>query len=312
MTVRIALLALALALGPNAAAALTLAFPGPVTKTVERATPGGRVNLPVAAFDGDTVRTRTIEGQVMRQAWRLPEIPLTTIQIAAPLRQQLQDEGFDVVFECRDVVCGGYDFRFKADVLGEPEMHVDLGDFHYLMAESDTGEAVSLMVSRSPGAGFVQLTQVGGAAAPKPIVTSTKSAGFALTPGVGLPVDGVFLTGLSETGRAPLDDLQFATGSADLERSDAPSLGALATFLTEHPGRNVTLVGHTDAEGSPAGNINLSRRRADSVRRALIRDHGVSAARLTSEGVGHLSPRASNDSEDGRLANRRVEVILNE
>jgi OOP family OmpA-OmpF porin len=72
----------------------------------------------------------------------------------------------------------------------------------------------------------------------------------------------------------------------------------------------VALVGHTDALGSLAGNTDLSRARAVSVRERLIAEYAVPAAQLTAEGVGYLAPRATNQTEDGRARNRRVEAIV--
>jgi len=308
MTLRTALSALALGLCPLAAPALTLDFPAPVVVTADEPGVADEARLPMAAFDGAEVAMRQVDGQVTRQAWRLSAGQMTTLQILKPLRDQLQRDGFNVLFECRDKVCGGYDFRFAADVLGEPAMHVDLGDFRYLLAENDAGVTVALLVSRSPGNGFVQLTRVGeGAPLTDLVVTSTKSAPFSAR-----IETGPLLAGLAETGRAPLEDLVFKTGSSALDIGDYPSLAALATFLTANADGTITLVGHTDAEGGLAGNIALSQRRAEAVRTALIQDHGVNPSQLTAEGVGYLAPRASNATDDGRRANRRVEVVLNQ
>ena len=70
------------------------------------------------------------------------------------------------------------------------------------------------------------------------------------------------------------------------------------------------MVGHTDAVGGLDGNVALSRRRASSVRDRLVGKYGVAGAQVTSDGVGFLSPRATNLTEAGRERNRRVEVIL--
>ena len=56
-------------------------------------------------------------------------------------------------------------------------------------------------------------------------------------------------------------------------------------------------------------NTNLSRRRADAVVAVLINDYGVEGSRLSSAGVGYLAPAASNESEEGRELNRRVELV---
>jgi len=69
------------------------------------------------------------------------------------------------------------------------------------------------------------------------------------------------------------------------------------------------VVGHTDNAGALAGNIDLSKRRAASVVQALTTQYGIPAARLQAYGDGPYAPVASNDSEDGRSLNRRVELV---
>ena len=80
--------------------------------------------------------------------------------------------------------------------------------------------------------------------------------------------------------------------------------------MAANPDKIVALVGHTDASGSLVANIALSERRAELVRQALIDRYSVEEARLTSEGVGYLAPRAPNQTEEGRQKNRRVEAIV--
>ncbi|WP_108484407.1 OmpA family protein [Oceaniglobus ichthyenteri] len=307
MILRSASVALAFGLMASPVLALTLSFPAPVTQTADEQAKGG-VRLPRAAFRDGDVAVRRVSGTVSRQAWRLAAGTLTTDQILAPLKMQLQQDGFTVLFECRDRACGGYDFRFAADVLGEPAMHVDLGDYRYVLAEDETGVTVALMVSRSPQNGFVQLT-LGGQIADLPelaVTTSTKSSDFS-----GAILTDPDLGDLAATGRVALDDLLFQTGSSELEHGDFPSLQAVAGFLTDNPDRTITLVGHTDTQGALQGNIALSKRRAQAVRDVLIRDFGIARGRLDAEGVGYLAPRATNATDDGRRANRRVEVVLN-
>ena len=84
----------------------------------------------------------------------------------------------------------------------------------------------------------------------------------------------------------------------------------MAAWLKAHPDLRVTLVGHTDATGTLAGNVALSRQRAAAVRDWLIRHFGTDAAQLDAQGAGYLAPRASNQTAEGRQKNRRVEVML--
>ena len=72
----------------------------------------------------------------------------------------------------------------------------------------------------------------------------------------------------------------------------------------------MALVGHTDASGGLDVNIAVSRQRAQSVRQRLIDRYDIPARQVDAQGVGYLSPRASNLTEAGRQKNRRVEVMM--
>ena len=87
-------------------------------------------------------------------------------------------------------------------------------------------------------------------------------------------------------------------------------MARLGAYLLANPDKTVALVGHTDAEGSLAGNIALSQRRAASVLERLVSVYGVPRSQMEAEGVGYLAPRLSNLTEEGRRKNRRVEVIM--
>jgi len=83
----------------------------------------------------------------------------------------------------------------------------------------------------------------------------------------------------------------------------------MARLLRDNPGLDVFIVGHTDSTGAFDHNMSLSKARADAVANALISQHGVAASRLQASGVGPLAPVATNDTEDGRAKNRRVELV---
>jgi outer membrane protein OmpA-like peptidoglycan-associated protein len=76
-----------------------------------------------------------------------------------------------------------------------------------------------------------------------------------------------------------------------------------------NPSLRIHVVGHTDNQGKPDYNLDLSRRRAASVVKELTGKYGIAADRLDSFGCGLFSPLASNATEDGRAKNRRVELV---
>lgn len=104
-------------------------------------------------------------------------------------------------------------------------------------------------------------------------------------------------------------DVSFDTGRADIKPQMRPVLDEIGRNLD--PSVRVTIVGHTDSTGSDAINDPLSRERAESVRDYLS-SRGVSPSRVTVSGRGSHEPVASNDTEAGRAANRRVEIFLSE
>jgi OmpA-OmpF porin, OOP family len=111
------------------------------------------------------------------------------------------------------------------------------------------------------------------------------------------------------TGHAAVYGINFDTGKSTIKPESAPAIGEIAKLLKGDPGLKIHVVGHTDNVGGVDSNIKLSQERAEAVLQALIRDHGIAAARLRSYGCGQFSPVASNDSEEGRAKNRRVELV---
>ena len=108
-----------------------------------------------------------------------------------------------------------------------------------------------------------------------------------------------------------IGDLLFDNNSAVLKPGAGNSVQRLGAFLKAYPLRNALIEGYTDSVGSAASNQGLSERRASAVRNALL-ETGVVGERLGTRGYGEEFPVGSNKSADGRLSNRRVEVILSD
>ncbi|WP_050931555.1 OmpA family protein [Aestuariivita boseongensis] len=263
-------------------------------------------DLPVGPWQGGTVETVTLEGRVDRQSWRVESGSITTLQLLDPLRTQLREAGLDLVFDCDAQSCGGFDFRFAIEVIPTPDMYVDIRDYRFLAARGED-RAVSLLISRSRTAGYVQIIQVSPA----------DQEGLQISPG-GAPAPVMqnpdrpkdLAARLVEQGHVTLDDLEFEIGSTNLGTASYDSLASLAAFLLANPSAVVALVGHTDASGALDVNISVSRERAASVLRRLVEDYAVPEAQLRAEGMGYLAPRASHLTAEGRELNRRVEAVL--
>jgi outer membrane protein OmpA-like peptidoglycan-associated protein len=107
----------------------------------------------------------------------------------------------------------------------------------------------------------------------------------------------------------PLPNVQFKTNEDVLLPSSAKELQQLAEYLMKNENMTAEIIGHTDNVGKPEANKTLSRLRAESIKRFLI-NFGIKASRLNAVGMGDTQPKTSNNTEEGRLMNRRVEVKL--
>lgn len=284
-------------------------------QTAAESQPSGDYELPIGPWEAGKLPVLRLAGAVANAAWRLPGLGEDTRDLMAGLRAGLATQGFQPIFACATDACGGFDFRYKLGLFPEPDMHVDLGDFRFLSAvrgKGDQAEYVALMVSRIGATGFVQMTQVGlaaGAAPPATVLTAPITAP-SVAPAPVVLAEPDMAHSLAVTGRVVLEGLKFASGAAELKNSEVEDLQALADYLKADLSARIVIVGHTDSSGDPAANIALSRRRAQAVVALLVADYGVEPAQLSADGVGALVPLVSNQTEEGRRKNRRVEAVL--
>ncbi|MCA0996825.1 OmpA family protein [Alloyangia pacifica] len=297
-------------------AALDLSLPATARLAEERITDPGSYAVPVAPWtEMEGLPTTAVEGRVQRQAWRLDASGLTVLQIIDPLRAQFVDAGWDILLDCEARSCGGFDFRFATEVMRAPAMYVDLTAYRFLSARGPGGEVLTVLASRSPAAGFLQVIRVtpntpAPVAPAVPGAAEAESGEDANAAPVVASAERDLIDTLQENGHAILRDLAFASGADELGEGPIDSLDRLASFLREDPARRVLFVGHTDATGSAEANVAISRKRANAARSYLRQRHDIPAAQMEADGAGYLAPVASNLVEEGREENRRVEVVL--
>ncbi|CAA0096551.1 OmpA family protein [Zhongshania aliphaticivorans] len=105
-------------------------------------------------------------------------------------------------------------------------------------------------------------------------------------------------------------EINFANDSDAIPVAYAAELKKVAEFMNQFGGVSTVVEGHADSNGAAAYNKQLSQRRADAVRNALIRDYGIAANRLSAVGYGEERPIADNKTSAGRSANRRVIAVM--
>jgi OOP family OmpA-OmpF porin len=125
-----------------------------------------------------------------------------------------------------------------------------------------------------------------------------------------------FAAGLPDTRSKLLSEGKFVTSGilfdVNSDRIREQSYGVLkdiANVLAENASINVKIIGHTDSDGGAGDNVSLSKRRAEAVKAELVKDFGIDASRLQTDGKGASEPIASNSTTQGKANNRRVEFL---
>lgn len=114
---------------------------------------------------------------------------------------------------------------------------------------------------------------------------------------------------LKSTGHTALYGILFDTGKSDIKPESDAAIGEIAKLLKGETGLKLFVVGHTDTVGGIDANLKLSKDRAEAVLKVLTTKHGIAADRLKAFGNGPFAPVATNDTDEGRGKNRRVELV---
>jgi outer membrane protein OmpA-like peptidoglycan-associated protein len=183
-------------------------------------------------------------------------------------------------------------------------------------ASAQTNLSVSVPADAKPGRYPVTVTATDSAGNSTSTTVSIASAGAPATPAPAARTQAVPATPkiaktLAVQKRVAVYGIYFDFASATLKPESAPVLREIANALKANPSWKLTIEGHTDNVGGVAYNLDLSRRRANSVKNALVARYHINANRLSTIGYGFSRPKASNDTPQGRALNRRVELVRN-
>ncbi len=114
---------------------------------------------------------------------------------------------------------------------------------------------------------------------------------------------------INSTGHVSIYGIYFDTGKADIKPESDAAIAEIAKLLQNNPALKIYVVGHTDSVGLFDSNMKLSKDRAEAVAKSLVTKYSIAPDRLKSHGVSSLAPVASNDTEEGKQKNRRVELV---
>ncbi|MGD0696651.1 MAG: DUF4892 domain-containing protein [Terriglobia bacterium] len=250
--------------------------------------------------DEKFAKSQHLEGKLTRIVYAAPE-GRSVLEVFRNYQGALKKAGFETLFTCGPQECSGSGGT-TARVYGTGDYDDYWGPDHgirYLSAKLGRPEGdvyVSLLVDDQGGNGRPNVELY--------VIEMKPMEGNLIT------VDAASLANdITRTGHASVYGILFDTGKADIKPESDATLKEIAKLLQANTTLKLYVVGHTDNQGALDMNMDLSKRRADAVLAALTTQYRVPAARLRAFGNGPYSPVASNDNEEGRAKNRRVELV---
>jgi OmpA-OmpF porin, OOP family len=233
-------------------------------------------------------KTQHLEGKITLIKY-VPPKGRSTLEIFRNYEQGLQKAGFAEVFKCTDQDQCGTGSPRKLGYYGGWTNHYLAGKLS--RSEGDVYAAVNISQSNE-GDLFLVIIEL------KPMESGL------------ITVDASSLANdITRTGHASVYGIYFDTGKADVKPESDATLKEIAKLLDQDAKLKLYVVGHTDNVGTLASNMDLSKRCGDAVVKVLATKYNIAVARLSAQGDGSTAPVASNDSDEGRAKNRRVELV---
>jgi outer membrane protein OmpA-like peptidoglycan-associated protein len=252
----------------------------------------------------------------------------TPLEAVRNYQQEIRSQGGKILFECKDIACGGDAARASSGGGGEmsvamylmPEERIKdkafscgwcaqlsrIADQRYFTAEiPSSGASVSVLAYTVNDHGSCK------ALAGRTIVIADILEAKAREQKMITMNSGEMAKEMALSGSVALYGIYFDFNKADLKAESEPALSEIAKLMKGSATLKLLVVGHTDRAGTLQFNMDLSQRRAAAVVDALAGRYQVERARLTPIGVAYASPKASNKTEEGRARNRRVELVEN-
>jgi outer membrane protein OmpA-like peptidoglycan-associated protein len=256
---------------------------------------------------------KSVEGRSVLIYYKLPE-GRSSLEVLRNYEASLEENGFTIVFTCdtSDGSCfisGAPDAAyFLGSAVGDPLSLPKLIDDYVHNWFEQRGRYLLASLEGPEGTIYASLffgeSSRGGVAVVRVVETTEME-----TDKIDFLDAEQMQQAITETGRAVLYGIHFDFDDDTLRPDSEPTLDEIAKLLEDDPDLRLTIVGHTDNQGTSEYNMDLSSRRAESVVEALVSDYGIDEERLSSSGAGFTAPVAPNDTEEGRALNRRVELV---
>lgn len=231
-----------------------------------------------------TVKTEKLEGKITRIDLGDPD-NRSSLERIRNYEQALAQNGFEILYKCGKEECGP-EIQIESIGYYPPERYLTA-----LLRRKEGNVWIGVFVAAGPWTKIRIVEE-------KPMET-----------GMVKITAGILEKNILKEGHMAMYGIYFDTGKSDIKPGSTETLQAIAEFLHTNPSLHMYVVGHTDNVGKQEENMQLSKMRAAAVVNELVVKHGVPSAQLQAEGVGSLAPVATNNTDDGRERNRRVEIV---
>lgn len=249
-------------------------------------------------------KSKQLEGRVTRIQYDAPE-DRSTFEIYRNYELALKKAGFEILFAgARKEL--GEDF-------GEAAYYAIRnvrGDYwHYLCGHVEHQRYIAAKLSRPEGDFYVSVFVSISIHKRNPVIQVDFIEVKPMETGLVAVNADALAEDIARTGHVAIYGIYFDTGKADVKQESEPVLQEITKLLQQNPELKLYVVGHTDNVGDLTYNMELSQARADAVVKILVSQYSINAKRLEAHGVGFLAPVVSNNTEEGRAKNRRVELV---
>ena len=283
----------------------SILFGGDQKNFEEAALPVGPVTQSDAG-EAMAPKTLNVTGKRTRLFYFAPR-DRSALEVFANYKQALAKAGMSVVWTCSDSECGT-DFSNKAVEL----MHLNLANtpeasLGFTLAERP--RYLLVKQTRPQGDIYVMVMAADLPDKQRPAMYVMLIESKPMDTGMVTIAANALDQNLISTGKAVIYGITFDFDKVDIKAESKPQLEQIAKLLTDHADLKLAITGHTDNQGSADYNQKLSQRRAEAIVATLTGSYGIAADRLSAQGMGASAPVASNDNDEGRAKNRRVELV---
>ena len=256
---------------------------------------------------------KDVEGRIILIYYKLPE-GRSTLEVMRNYEDSLKGKGFSIVFSCASSkgTCfqsGEPDSGYHVgSAIGDPLKLPKLGDDYANNWFQEGGRYLLARLDRPEGAVYAALylgeSNQGNVAVVKIVETKEMETGK-----IEFISASDMNAALTDSGKVLIYGILFDFDKDVIKPESKPTLDEIASLLKSTPELKLKIVGHTDNKGAPQYNLDLSERRAANVVIALVSNYGIDVERLSAEGAGMTQPVDTNDTDEGRAKNRRVELV---